>query len=89
MARSGKDVIGLEYGSEKEVRHPIFPPQFSADSHHVAWVMAEAPGHIKMLVDGKGSQTFRAQASQCLAMMVVNRFFGHVSREKACLPKRH
>lgn len=67
VARSGKDVIGLEYGSETEVRHPIFPPQFSADSHHVAWVMAEAPGHIKMLVDGKGSQTFRATSQPVLS----------------------
>jgi hypothetical protein len=58
VAELGKASIGLEYGTAAEVQHPSRSPQFSADSHHVAWVVSDGAGRCSIIADGKPSQTF-------------------------------
>jgi hypothetical protein len=58
VAILGKTPIGLEYGIATEVQHPTRSPQFSADSHHLAWAVSDGTGRQSIIVDGKPSQTF-------------------------------
>jgi len=58
VVRIGKDVLGLEQGSTTEIHHPCWPPEFSADSRHIAWSVTQGDGRQAVLVDGKASRSF-------------------------------